>query len=141
MVLQTLRSEQLFVKLSKCEFWLDQIIFLGHIISAEGVYVDSKKIKAVVKWEPPTNATKIRSFLGLTGYYRRFIQDFSIIVAPLIKLLRKNMKFVWTEKCQESFEKLKECLTSTPVLTRPTDGGEFVVYIDASRKGLGCVLI
>ena len=98
-VLQTLRREQLFAKLSKCEFWLNRIVFLGHLISAEGVYVNPKKIEVVVKWEPPTNATKIRSFLGLAGYYRRFVQDFSIIAAPLTKLLRKNVKFVWTKEC------------------------------------------
>ena len=97
--MQTLKGKQLFTKLSKYEFWLDQIDFLGHVISAEGVCVDPKKIEAVVKWEPPTNATEIRSFLGLAGYYRRFVQDFSIIAAPLMKLLRKNVKFVWTDEC------------------------------------------
>ena len=93
--------------------------------------MDPMKIEAVVKWESSTNATEIRSFLGLAGYYRRFVQDFSIIAAPLTTLLRKNVKFVWTKECQESFEKLKNCLTSAPILTLPTDGGEFMIYSDA----------
>ena len=80
-------------------------------------------------------------FLGLAGYYRRFVQDFSIIASPLTKLLRKNTKFEWTTECQESFEKLKACLTSAPVLTLPSRNGGYVVYSDASRTGLGCVLM
>ncbi|WCJ39071.1 Transposon Tf2-6 polyprotein [Euphorbia peplus] len=141
LVLQTLRNKQLYAKLSKCEFWLDQVTFLGHVISAEGVFVDPKKVEAVVKWEPPTSPTEVRSFLGLAGYYRRFVKDFSIIAAPLTKLLKKNAKFEWNNECQESFEKLKACLTSAPVLTLPTSNCGYVVYSDASRKGLGCVLM
>ena len=140
-VLQILRDKQLYAKFSKCEFWLDRVVFLGHVISAEGVLVDPKKVEAVVNWEPPTNPTEVRSFLGLAGYYRRFVQDFSIIASPLTKLLRKNTKFEWTTECQESFEKLKACLTSAPVLTLPSSNGGYVVYSDASRKGLGCVLM
>ena len=139
--MQILRDKQLYAKFSKCEFWLDRVVFLGHVISAEGVLVDPKKVEAVVNWEPPTNPTEVRSFLGLAGYYRRFVQDFSIIASPLTKLLRKNTKFEWTTECQESFEKLKACLTSAPVLTFPSGNGGYVVYSDASRKGLGCVLM
>ena len=141
MVLQTLREKQLYAKFSKCEFWLDRIVFLGHVISADGVYVDPKKIEAVVNWEPPTSVTEVRSFLGLAGYYRRFVQGFSIIATPLTKLLKKNAKFEWTEECQQSFDELKRCLTTAPVLNLPADGGGYVVYSDASRKGLGCVLM
>ncbi|XP_043805308.1 uncharacterized protein LOC110608243 [Manihot esculenta] len=140
-VLQILRDKQLYAKLSKCEFWLDRVVFLGHVISADGVLVDPKKIEAVVNWDPPTNVTEVRSFLGLAGYYRRFVQDFSIIAASLTKLFRKNAKFEWTNECQESFEKLKTCLTSAPVLTLPSGTDGFVVYSDASHKGLGCVLM
>ena len=93
-VLQTLRDNQLYAKFSKCEFWLEEVVFLGHVISAEGVYVDPKKIKAILNWKPPTSVHEVRSFLGLAGYYRRFMQKFSIIASPLKKLLRKNIKFV-----------------------------------------------
>ena len=106
-ILQILRDKQLYAKFCKCEFWLNRVAFLGHVISAEGVLVDPKKIKAVVNWELPTNPTEVRSFLGLVGYYRRFVQDFSIIASPMTKLLRKNIKFEWTGECQENFEKLK----------------------------------
>ena len=109
-VLQTSRDKQLYAKFSKCEFWLEEVVFLGHVISAEGVYVDPKKIEAILSWKPPTSVHEVHSFLGLAGYYRRFVQNFSIIASPLTKLLRKNMKFVWNEECQGSFDELKACL-------------------------------
>ena len=92
-VLQTLREKQLYAKFSKCEFWLDQVVFLGHIVSAEGIKVDPAKIEAVVKWEPPRNVAEVRSFLGLAGYYQRFEEGFSIIATPLTKLLGKHVEF------------------------------------------------
>ena len=131
-VLQTLRDNQLYAKFSKCEFWLEEVVFLGHVISAKGVYVDPKKIEAILSWNPPTSVHEVRSFLGLAGYYRRFVQNFSIIASPLTKLLRKNVKFVWNEECQDSFDELKACLTSASVLTLPVTGLEYVVYNDAS---------
>ena len=140
-VLEILRERQLYAKFSKCEFWLDKVIFLGHVISAEGIYVDPSKIAAIVNWEPPSSVTEVRSFLGLAGYYRRFVQDFSIIASPLTKLLRKNVKFLWTPECQQSFEILKEKLITAPILSLPVEGGRYVVYSDASGKGLGCVLM
>ena len=94
-----------------------------------------------MEWEAPRNVTEIRSFLGLARYYRRFVQDFSIVARPLTNLLKKNVQFRWTETCQRSFEKLKETLTTTPVLALPTGEGGFVVYTDASGQGLGCVLM
>ncbi|XP_021626910.1 uncharacterized protein LOC110625582 [Manihot esculenta] len=118
-----------------------EIEFSIDLNPAIGVLVDPKKIEAVVNWDPPTNVREVRSFLGLARYYRRFVQDFSIIAAPLTKLLRKNAKCEWTDECQESFEKLKTCLTSTPVLTLSSGTSGFVVYSDASHKGLGCVLM
>ena len=117
------------------------MVFLGHVILAEGVYVDPKKIKAILNWKLPTSVHEVRSFLGLAGYYRRFVQNFSIIASPLIKLLRKNVKFIWNEECQDSFDELKACLTSASVLTLPVMGLEYIVYSYASRNGLGCVLI
>ena len=94
-----------------------------------------------MEWEAPRNVTEIRSFLGLAGYYRRFVQDFSIIARPLMNLLKKNVQFRWTATCQNSFERLKEALTTTPVLALPTRNGGFVVYTDASSQGLGYVLM
>ena len=141
MVLEILRERQLYAKFGKCEFWLDKVIFLGHVILAEGIYVDLSKIAAIVNWEPPSNVTEVRSFLGLAGYYRRFVQDFSIIASPLTKLLRKNVKFLWTPECQQSFETLKEKLITAPILSLPIEGGRYMVYSDVSRKGLGCVLM
>ena len=131
----------MYAKFSKCEFWLEEVVFLGHVISAEGVYVDPKKIEAILNWKRPTGVHEVRSFLGLAGYYMRFVQNFSIIASPLTKLLRKNVKFVWNEECQDSFDELKACLTSASVLTLPVMGLEYVVYNDASRNSLGCVLM
>ena len=116
-VLQTLREKKLYVKLSKCDFWLKEASFLGHIMSSEGIRVDPTKIEAVVNWKTPRNITEVRSFLGLAGYYRRFVRGFSIITSPLTKLLRKGVKFEWSDKCQNSFEQLKEMLVEALVLT------------------------
>ncbi|WOG89301.1 hypothetical protein DCAR_0208538 [Daucus carota subsp. sativus] len=139
--LQILRENQLYAKLSKCEFWLDHVVFLGHVISSKGIEVDPKKIEAIWNWEVPKNVTEVRSFLGMAGYYRRFVEGFSRIAGPMTKLLRKNVPFQWTEEAQQSFDELKRRLTSAPVLTTPTGQGGFVVYSDASQQGLGCVLM
>ena len=140
-VLKILRENQLYAKFSKCQFWLDSVAFLGHVISAEGVYVDPQKIEAIVNWKPPTNVTEIRSFLGLAGYYRKFVEGFPKLAAPLTKLTRKEEKFVWSEACQQSFDELKRKLTSAPVLTLPSGQNGYTMYCDASRQGLGCVLM
>ncbi|XP_075110421.1 putative mitochondrial protein AtMg00860 [Nicotiana tabacum] len=103
--------------------------------------VDPKKTEAVQKWPRPTSPTEIRNFLGLAGYYRRFVQDFSRIASPLTKLIQKNAKFQWTEECEQSFQKLKTCLTTAPILALPSVPGGFTVFCDASRVGLGCVLM
>ena len=109
-VLETLREKRLYAKLNKCGFWLKEVSFLCHIVSAEGIRVDPAKIEAVVNWKPPRNVIKVISFLGLAGYYRRFMRGFSVIAFPLTKLLRKGIKFEWTNKCQNSFERLKGML-------------------------------
>ena len=140
-VLSILREKKLYAKFSKCEFWLNEVAFLGHVISGKGISVDPRKIEAVVEWEVPTNVTEVRSFLGMAGYYRRFVEGFSRIAQPLTKLTKKNMKFVWGDDCEQSFQELKRRLTSAPILTIPSGSEGFVVYTDASRKGLGCVLM
>ncbi|XP_074346492.1 uncharacterized protein LOC141685278 [Apium graveolens] len=104
-------------------------------------FSDPAKVEAVANWERPKTPTEVRSFLGLAGYYRRFVQDFSKIATPLTRLTRKSEKFEWTSKCEESFEELNKRLTSTPVLTLPDDMGNFVIYSDTSLKGLCCVLM
>ncbi|KAI3723340.1 hypothetical protein L2E82_34842 [Cichorium intybus] len=140
-VLELLRREKLYAKFSKCEFWLREVQFLGHVINAEGVKVDPAKVEAVMKWEPPRSPTEVRSFLGLAGYYRRFGENFSSIAVPLTKLTKKGEKFTWAEKQQEAFQRLKQALCEAPVLTLPQSGEEYVIYSDASRVGLGCVLM
>ncbi|KAA3460507.1 retrotransposon protein [Gossypium australe] len=132
--------KKLYAKFSKCEFWLKEVAFLGHVVSAEGIRVDPRKIEAVLDWKPPRSVAGIRSFLGLAGYYRRFVEGFSLIAAPLTKLLRKEVPFVWGDKQHESFEKLKRVLTEAPVLIQPEAGKDFTVYCDASHTGLGYVL-
>ncbi|KAA0041712.1 reverse transcriptase [Cucumis melo var. makuwa] len=140
-VLQTLREKQLYAKFSKCEFWLEQVVFLGHVVSAKGVSVDPQKVEAVVNWERPISATEVHSFLGLAGYYRRFIEDFSRLALPLTALTRKNVKFEWSDKCEQSFQELKKRLVIAPILALPVTGKDYVIYCDASRLGLGCVLM
>ena len=103
-VLETLRKEQLYVKLSKCKFWLREVSFIGHIVSEEGIRVDLKKIQVIIEWKPSINVTKVRSFLGLTGYYIRFVKGFLMTAAPMTRLLQKNVRFEWSEKCQANFE-------------------------------------
>ena len=140
-VLQTLRDPQLYAKLSKCQFWLERVAFLGHVISAEGVSVDSQKIEVVLIWKPPKNVSEVRSFLGLARYYRKFVEGLSKIAAPLTKLTRKDAKYDWVDACQRSFEELKGRLTSAAVLSMPNGRYDFVVYSDASGQGLGCLLM
>ncbi|KAL4010566.1 hypothetical protein IC575_030067 [Cucumis melo] len=141
MVLQTLRDNKLYAKFSKCEFWLKQVSFLGHVVSKAGVSVDPAKIEAVTSWTRPSIVSEVRSFLGLAGYYRRFVENFSRIATPLTQLTRKGAPFVWSKACEDSFQNLKQKLVTAPVLTVPDDSGSFVIYSDASKKGLGCILM
>jgi hypothetical protein len=141
LVLEKLRSNKLYAKFSKCEYWLTKVSFLAHVISAGGVSVDPGKVKDVLNWMPPTTASEIQRFLGLAGYYRRFINDFFKIAKPMMKLLEKNKAFEWIAECQASFEELRKCLTSALVLVLPDLTKKFDIYCDTSRRGLGCVLM
>ena len=141
MVLEKLREHQLYAKFSKCEFWLKEVGFLGHVISGEGIAVDPTKVQSVTEWLAPTSVGEIRSFLGLAGYYRRFIENFSKIAKPMTTVLRKDTKFHWTEECIASFQELKKRLTTALVLILPDIRKDFQVYCDASRLGLGGVLM
>ena len=139
-VLEVLKKEKLYAKFSKCEFWIQEVQFLGHVVNQEGIMVDPAKIEAVMKWEQPKSPTEIRSFLGLAGYYRRFIQGFSSIATPLTALTHKGATYAWNEKHKEAFEKLKKRLCEAPILSLPEGVDDFAVYSDASGVGLGCVL-
>ena len=140
-VLTTLRDHQLYAKLSKYECWLQEVKFLGHVVKAEGVTVDPARIEAIMNWEQPKNVFEIWSFLGLAGYYRRFVKDFSAITSPMTRLTRKGVKFIWDARCEKSFARLKELLTTAPVLIIPERGKGYTMFCDASKEGLGCVLM
>jgi hypothetical protein len=141
LVLEKLRAHQLYAKFSKCEFWITEVAFLGHIISAGGVSVELSKVKEIINWMPPTSVSEIRSFLGLVGYYRCFIKDFSKIAKPIMRLLEKSKDFNWTPERQASFEELKKWLTFVLVLILPDVSRTFDIYCDASWQGLGFVLM
>ena len=119
-VLQILREGKLFAKLKKCESWLNQVVFLGHVISKDGSTMDPNKIEAMVIWNRSTNLSEVRSFLGLVDYHKRFVEGFSCIVAPFTQLTQKNIKFEWKEKCEKSFQELKLRLVTTLVSTIPS---------------------
>ena len=121
-VLQLLRDHQLYAKLSKCEFWLTEVRLLRHVVSTLGVSVDPEKVKAVMSWERPKSVFGIRSFLGLAGYYRRFIEDFSRLMEPMTKLTWMEINFEWDDLCEKAFQELKRRLTTTPILIVPKRG-------------------
>jgi hypothetical protein len=140
-ILQRLQNHQLYAKFSKCAFWLKEVPFLGHIISAMGIAVDPSKVHEVFDWKSPRLVTQIHSFLGLLGYYRRFIPNFSNIAKPMTKVLEKEAKFKWSPPCEEAFLTLKKLLTTAPVLAQPDIEKPFDVYCDASGTGIGGVLM
>lgn len=141
LALQTLREKKLYATWSKCEFWLDSAMFLGHVITKKVIPVDPQKIEAVVNWLRPTNVTKVCNFLGLTGYYRRFVKDFSKIALPLTQLTQKGVSFEWTEPQEQAFQELKTRLVTVPILTLLSETNGLTIYSDASYIGLVCVLI
>ncbi|GJX12710.1 putative reverse transcriptase domain-containing protein, partial [Tanacetum coccineum] len=140
-ILELLKKEELYAKFSKCEFWIPKVQFLGHVIDSQGIHVDPAKIKSIKDWESPKTPTEIRQFLGLAGYYRRFIKGFLKIAKSMTKLTQKGVKFDWGDKQEAAFQLLKQKLCSAPILALPEGSEDFVVYCDASHKGLGAVLM
>ncbi|GJX86499.1 putative reverse transcriptase domain-containing protein [Tanacetum coccineum] len=140
-ILELLKKEKLYAKFSKCDFWISIVQFLGHLIDSQGLHVDPAKIEAVKNWTSPTTPIEIRQFLGLAGYYQRFIKDFSKIAKSLTELTQKNKKYIWGENQESAFQLLKQKLCEAPILALPEGNDDFVVYCDASHQGLGAVLM
>jgi hypothetical protein len=131
----------LYAKLSKSEFWLKQVAFLGHIVLKRGIFVNLSKVLDVLRWNAPTSVSDIKSFLGLAGYYRSFIEGFSKISKPMTKLLEKDKKFKWTPACEARFLELNKRLMTALILVMLDMEKPFSIYCDASDQGLGCVLM
>ncbi|KAD3337204.1 hypothetical protein E3N88_32724 [Mikania micrantha] len=139
--MELLSREKLYAKFSKCEFWLREVQFLGHVVNENGIQVDPSKTKALKQWETPRTPTEIRQFLGLAGYYRQFIKNFLKTALPLTTLTQKNQSFIWDSQQEEVFQLLKHKICNAPILALPEGTDNFTVYCDASCQGLGCVLL
>jgi hypothetical protein len=131
----------LYAKLSKCELWLKQVAFLGHVISKGGISVDPSKVQDVLSWKAPTSVSDIQSFLGLARYYQRFTKGFSKISKPMTELLEKDKQYEWTPACEARFQELKKRLMTALVLVMPDMTKPFSIYCDVSSQGIGCVLM
>ncbi|GJX45967.1 putative reverse transcriptase domain-containing protein, partial [Tanacetum coccineum] len=140
-ILKFLKKEELYAKFSKCEFWIFRVQFLGHVIDCRGIHIDPAKIESIKDWASPKTPTEILQFLGLAGYYRRFIEGFSKIAKSMTKLTQKGVKFDWGDKQEAAFQMLKYKLCSAPILALPEGSKDFIAYCDASMKGLGAVLM
>ncbi|GJP33280.1 hypothetical protein CLOM_g17827, partial [Closterium sp. NIES-68] len=140
-VFEILRREQFYVKLSKSNFALEKVQFLEHLVSAQGVHVDPKKIEAVRTWKTPENVKELQLFLGFANYYNRFVPQYAKLAAPLTNLLKKNTPYKWEPKHQEAMEQLKQALTSTPVLILPDSESDYVIEAGASDQAVGAVLM
>ncbi|GJT06434.1 putative reverse transcriptase domain-containing protein [Tanacetum coccineum] len=140
-ILELLKKEELYAKFSKCGFWIPKVQFLGHVIDSKGIHIDPTKIESIKDWVSHKSPTEIRQFLGLAGYYRRFIEGFSKIAKPMTKLTQKKVEFVWGDKQETAFKLLKKKLFSAPILALPEGSEDFFAYCDASKKGLGAVLM
>nr|GEZ71747.1 putative reverse transcriptase domain-containing protein [Tanacetum cinerariifolium] len=134
LILKLLKKEQLYAKFSKCEFWIPKVQFLGYVIDSQGIHVDPAKIESIKYWASPKTATEIHQFLGLTGYYRRFIEGFSKIARPMTKLTQKKFKFDWGDTQEEAFQIINQKLCIAPILALPKGSEDFIVYCDASIK-------
>ena len=139
-VLQLLQQHRLTAKMSKCSFAQHQLEYLGHIISDKGVSTDPDKTAVMLQWPVPTNFTELRGFLGLTGYYRKFVQYYGLLAKPLTCLLQ-HKQFEWTEHAQLAFDKLKQAMSTTPVLQLPDFTKQFELETDACAVGIGAVLL
>ena len=139
-VLQKLERAGLKLNPKKCHLFQRKVDYLGHVISAEGVATDPKKIEVVTKWPQPASKMDVRSFLGLCSYYRRFVPSFADVTRPLHVLTEERSPFLWTNSCQQAFEALKTALTQTPILVLPTVDDDFILDTDASNVGIGAVL-
>jgi hypothetical protein len=140
-VFNILREHNFLLKMSKCSFAQQSLEYLGHVISAAGVATDPTKIKAVQEWPTPTDLKQLRGFLGLSGYYRKFIRHYGLLSSPLTDLLKKHNPFCWTPQHQMCFDNLKQALVSAPVLALPDFSKGFTIETDASAKGIGAVLM
>ncbi|GJX83781.1 putative reverse transcriptase domain-containing protein [Tanacetum coccineum] len=141
LILELLKKEELYAKFSKCEFWIPKLQFLSHVIDSQGIHVDPAKIESIKDWASPKSPTEIHQILGLVRYYQRFIEGFLKIAKPITKLTQKKVKFEWGEKQETLFQLLKQKLCSEPILALPEGSEDFIVYYDASIKGLGIVLM
>ncbi|GJW50404.1 putative reverse transcriptase domain-containing protein [Tanacetum coccineum] len=141
LILKLLKKEELYAKFSKCEFWIPKVHFLSHVINSQGIHVDPAKIESIKDWASPKTPMEIRQFLGLAGYYRRFIEGFSKITKPMTKLTLKKVMFVWGNKQEAAFQLLKQKFCSVPIMALLERSDDFIVYCDASIKGLGVVLM
>lgn len=139
-VLEVLKQNQLYLKFSKCSFAQTRLEYLGHIISAQGVATEPSKTEAVLKWPIPTTTTEVRGFLGLTGYYRKFVRNYGILAKPLTQLLKKSV-FCWSDQAHKAFLALKSAMVSTPVLALPNFSEQFTIETDACGDGIGAVLM
>ena len=139
--MQTLRKERLYANMEKCTFGVDKLVFLGFVVSSKGVHVDESKIEAIKTWPQPTNLQQVRSFLGLTGFYRWFVKDFSTISALLRALSKKNAPFVWGPLQSTAFDELQSLLTHPPILSLPNFDRMFEIHCDANGNGIGGVLM
>ncbi|GJW70314.1 putative reverse transcriptase domain-containing protein [Tanacetum coccineum] len=141
LILELLKKEELYAKFSKCEFWIPKVQFLGHVNDSQGIQVDPAKIESIKDWASPKTPTEIRQFLGLAGYYRRFIKGFLKITKPMAKLTQKKVMFIWGDKQEAAFQLLKQKLYSTLIMALPEGSEDFIAYSDALIKGLGAVLM